>query len=215
MIYLIRHGLTQWNTGGIFRGRHDIPLSDMGRRQTHMLGKYLAEESKGESNKKNFGTMYTSPLSRAHETATIIAEYTGSKVVPENRLTDVNFGNWQGKNVSQVKEQYPDLYKTYKEHPEEASFPEGETLQECFLRCSQGFFELVRPSKGSFMLVSHRVVLKLVLIGVLQLPLSAFWRIQLDTCSISTIGKSNDMLIIKKINSTCHLSEDLDFARDF
>ncbi len=212
MVYLIRHGLTQWNTGGFFRGTHDVPLSEEGLRQAHLLGKYLA----GESKKQNRAIIYTSPLSRARETASIIAGYTGNRVVSDDRLMDVDFGNWQGKDAFQVEEMYPELYRIYKNNPEKTAFPGGETLQECFQRCTQGLFDLApKNDTKTAMLVSHRVVLKLLLIGVLDLSLSAFWKIQLDTCSISTIGTGNGTFIIKKINSTCHLTEGPDFTRDF
>ncbi len=212
MVYLIRHGLTQWNTGGFFRGTHDVQLSEEGRRQAHLLGKYLA----GGSKKQKGAIIYTSPLSRARETASIIAGYTGSRVVSDDRLIDVDFGNWQGKDVSQIKEKYPEQYRIYKKNPEKAAFPGGETLQECFQRCTQRLFDLApKNDTETAMLVSHRVVLKLLLIGVLDLPLSAFWKIQLDTCSISTVGTGDGTFVIKKINSTCHLTEGLDFTRDF
>ncbi len=211
MIYLIRHGLTEWNTGGLFRGRHDIPLSEEGRRQAHLLGKHIAEELKGV----RLPVIYSSPLSRAYETASIVAGYTDAKVVSEESLIDVDFGDWQGKNASEVEKQYPDSYRMYRMHPEKATFPGGESLEGCFNRCMQGFFGLAGATNGKLTLVSHRVILKLILIGVLELPLSAFWRIQLDTCSLNTFEMRGGTFVIKKINSTCHLSEGLDYSHDF
>ena len=71
-IYLVRHGQTAWNKEEIFRGRADVPLSLIGLQEAESVGEYL----KG----MDIHVIYSSPLSRAKETARRIAQIFNLKV---------------------------------------------------------------------------------------------------------------------------------------
>lgn len=64
---MIRHGETEWNVKGVFRGRVDVPLSDAGVKQAEALGNYLSEV--------DFEAIYSSPLKRSLDTAMAIARF--------------------------------------------------------------------------------------------------------------------------------------------
>lgn len=98
-IALIRHGQTDWNAAGLFQGTSDIPLNDVGRQQARDAG--LALLKGGE----NWQQIVSSPLSRARETAAIIAETLGlylGPTIPE--LVERHYGDFEGKPVE------PDVY---------------------------------------------------------------------------------------------------------
>ncbi|MEW6636961.1 MAG: histidine phosphatase family protein, partial [Actinomycetota bacterium] len=68
-IILVRHGQSTANASGVWQGQMEFPLSDEGRHQARLAGRALAE--------KRLDAIYSSPLSRAFETAEIIAREAG------------------------------------------------------------------------------------------------------------------------------------------
>jgi broad specificity phosphatase PhoE len=214
-IYLVRHGQTPWNEDGLFRGRYDIPLSDEGKKQAEAVARHLAE--------RDVRYLYTSPLSRSAQTAAIIAEQTGCPVVEHEGLIDVHFGAWEGKTAVEVSSQYEDSYRMYKRQPERVVFPEGESLSRCFERAVKTLHTItdgmrhdaVETSGGAAAIVSHRVILKLMILGILGLSAAQFWKVQLDTCSITEVIRGKEGFILRKMNDTSHLGEAGSRGADF
>ena len=87
-ILLARHGETQWNRDGRYQGHADPPLNDLGRTQAGVL----AESLDGEA----LDAVYSSDLSRAHETAEIVASRLGLPVERDAGLREIAVGSWQG-----------------------------------------------------------------------------------------------------------------------
>lgn len=86
---LVRHGQTDWNLAGRVQGSTDIPLNDVGRRQAHEAGRRLSAS--------HWDLIVTSPLSRAHETARIIAEEIGAgEPLVIGALRERSFGTAEG-----------------------------------------------------------------------------------------------------------------------
>jgi len=201
-IYLMRHGRTEWNKDGIFRGRIDVPLDDLGKQQALCAGKSLRGT--------DITAAYSSPLSRAMETARLClaGAECGLDVVEEPGLIDLCFGEWEGKSVQQVKMRYPDSYYAWENNPEVASFPGGESLDEAAARAWRTLERLVSAHlDDNILLVTHRVICKLLLGEVLGSGLKAFWRIRQDTACINILQKSASGYLVKLVNDTCHLPE--------
>ena len=89
-IYFVRHGESEWNVADRICGATDIPLTDRGRAQAVETGRRIREMGICAE-----GILY-SPLSRAAETAQLIARETGLPAMPEPRLTEQRFGIWEG-----------------------------------------------------------------------------------------------------------------------
>jgi len=94
-LYLIRHGQTDWNKSKIFRGRADVPLNERGCKEAQALSRHL-EHVRATA-------CYASPLSRTIETAGIVARPHSLEVKLDDRLIDMDFGEWQGKPEADVK----------------------------------------------------------------------------------------------------------------
>jgi len=207
-LFLLRHGRTQWNKEGIFRGRADIPLDEIGKKEAELLGRRLKDVP--------LKAIYSSPLKRAQETASIIASFTKSPVFIREELIDISFGSWEGLSVEEVKFRFPDLYEKWLNAPHELSFPQGESLKVVEER-TFNFIEELKSNhqKDTIALVTHRVVLKVLISKLLGLHLKDFWRIEQGTSALNELEWRNGMWIIKKINDTCHTRELKEAALEF
>ena len=197
-IILVRHGETDWNSGEIFRGQADVPLNKTGLKQAEKLGEYLSGEK--------ISVIYTSPLQRAVKTAEAIAARQGQEVTVTENLNDINCGEWQGKSVNEVKEEYPDIYQDWLDTPEQVRIPGGESLEE--VRCRvMPFLEdaVTRCREGRIALVSHRVVNKVLICNMLGLGNSSFWSIKLDTGGITRFQLDGARLTLTAHNDTSYL----------
>ena len=196
-IILVRHGETEWNVAEIFRGRIDIELNETGIRQAELLAEYLS--------KIRINAIYSSPLKRALKTAEIISGYHKLDVAIADGLIDFNFGKWQGLSHQEVKDRYKELYAAWTNHPDQVKIPGGESLDEVRKRATGVVDNIIERYKGSVILVSHRVVNKVLICALLGLDNSHFWSIKQDTCGISTFTYEYEQFILTKHNDTSYL----------
>jgi broad specificity phosphatase PhoE len=207
-IYLLRHGETAWNIEKVFRGRAEVPLTDNGIRQAEMAGDFLGG--------KDIEAIYTSPLERAYETARIVGRKLGVKPQVDERLTGFNFGDWQGMPYSKIERDYPGEFKLYKTAPHRFQAPGGETLGKAQKGCMTALGDMERKhSEGTVLVVTHRVICKLMLLGILGLGPERFWELAPDTCSLSEFSSVEGGHILKKFNDTSFLKDAERRTEDF
>ncbi len=198
-IYLVRHGTTEWNREEIFRGRVDCPLDETGRAEARAVAAYLQDLP--------IQGIYTSPLSRAAQTAEAIAAGRGIRVLPDPDFIDLDFGEWQGRPLKEIKETYPDLYRAWRDRPQEVSFPGGESLEQVRARAGEGLLRVARENpEKTVVIVSHRVITKILICVALGLDNSHFWQIKQDTTAINCLEFGRGKFIVSLLNDTCHLN---------
>jgi broad specificity phosphatase PhoE len=197
-IYLVRHGQTAWNKEEIFRGRTDVPLDETGLKQAELVGQYF----KG----MEIHGIYSSSLCRAWQTAEKIAESQHLKVQPLQGILDMSFGNWEGRPHQEIRENDGKTYRQWVETPHLVRLPGGESLDDVRVRAMAGMEEVIRnhPEK-TLVLVTHRVVNKVLICGILGLDNSHFWQITQDTTAINLIQYRDGKYILALLNETCHL----------
>ena len=93
MIYIVRHGQTDWNKLGKNQGQTDIPLNETGINQAYELKEVLKDY--------NFDLVFSSPLKRALETAIIVA---GDKTITDDRLKERGNGILEGKTSDEIQD---------------------------------------------------------------------------------------------------------------
>jgi broad specificity phosphatase PhoE len=197
-LLLVRHGETVWNADAVYRGRSEVPLSEMGRRQALLLGRRLAEEG--------VTALCTSPLTRARETAKAISHATRLTARVEQDLTDLDCGEWEGLSDRDVKERYPDIRRTWLATPHQVRVPGGESLDEVSVRVGR-VLERVLAGPGVVVLVSHRVVHKVAICALLGLDNSHFWDVRLDVAGVTEFECSPSRRVLVGHNDTCHLRD--------
>src|SRR5687767_10128865 len=108
-VSLIRHGETEWNTTGRWQGILPVPLNDIGREQARKLAATLRQDA--------IQMIYTSDLSRAAETAQIIADTLGIPVSVDERLRELDIGIFQGLTVEEILQRHAREYADFMAQP--------------------------------------------------------------------------------------------------
>ena len=196
-LILARHGETEWNVEEVFRGRIDIGLNETGAKQAELLAEYLSSVK--------IDAVYSSPLKRALNTAEVIARYHKLEVKIAPGLIDCDFGKWQGLHLQEVKDRYKELYTEWVNSPHLVKIPGGESLSEVRERALKVVDEVVAKHEGTIILVSHRVVNKVLICALLGLDNSHFWNIRQDVCGTTIFIYENGRFILTKHNDTSYL----------
>jgi probable phosphoglycerate mutase len=126
-IFLTRHGHVDWIAPERFRGRAELPLSELGKKQAAALASRIARTARPSA-------IYASPLSRCQHTAQAISQMTGARVQTLSDLIDTDYGQWQGRTHQEVKKSWPQEFKNWFEHPDLTALPDGETLAAVLVR---------------------------------------------------------------------------------
>ena len=199
-ILLIRHGETAWNRDKIFRGIHDVPLNDNGRIQAELAAAALR--------RRTIDAAYTSPLSRARETAEIVLAEHDRQAVIEPGLVDLDYGDWTGKPEADVARQWPAEFDTWITHPEQAEIPNGDTLAVAFDRNFTAMERIAAQHPDQTVaLFAHRVVNKLLVLAALGLDLDRFSFIRQDNCCLNEFERTGAGYIIRTLNNTTHIDK--------
>jgi len=198
-LILARHGETVWNIEKIYRGRADVNLDEMGIKQAELLGNYLSHWG--------LEAIYSSPLRRALETANIIARYQKISVHIAEDLIDFDYGEWQSLPEQEAKRLYPTLHNEWHNNPHKVKMPGGESLEDVRRRVIKVVNDVLARYQGSVVLVSHRVVNKVLICYLLGLDNSYFWNIKQDVGGITIFDYADRRFVLTRHNDTSHLKE--------
>jgi broad specificity phosphatase PhoE len=198
-LILARHGETLWNVEKVFRGRADANLDEVGIKQAELLGKYLSNWE--------LEVIYSSPLRRALDTANIIARYQKVAVRIAEGLTDFDYGQWQSLPEKEVKRLYPALLNEWHNNPHKVRMPGGESLEDVRRRAVEVVNGILSRHQGNVLLVSHRVVIKVLICYLLGLDNSHFWNIGQDVCGITIFDYVYGRFVLTRHNDTSHLQD--------
>jgi broad specificity phosphatase PhoE len=168
-IVLVRHGETNDNVDPLrFQGFTDTPLNDTGRAQAREVAQRLAErEPAGRS-------LWTSDLSRARETASIIGERLGLQPWTDARLREASRGRWEGHTFAEIERDEPGLYAAWREAPAQWRFPDGESLLEQQQRVTEALTEIHAGAELPALVVCHGGSIRVMLCASDPRGLAAF-----------------------------------------
>lgn len=196
---LVRHGQTDWNRVERFRGQFDIPLNTTGIVQAEKTAQQIVKSWHPEA-------VYCSPLSRASQTAERIASACGCRAHPELGLTDIDYGDWQGLTPDAAKEEWPKLIEQWFRIPGSVQIPGGETLFTVQKRALKTLHQVAdRHERQDIVLISHTVVIRAILLGILGADLDRLWQIGQEPCAINLIEYNNENMVIISTNCVNHL----------
>ena len=171
-IYMIRHGETDWNKKRKLQGQVDIPLNEFGR--------HLARETAPALRDIPFAAVYTSPLSRAKETAELVLEGRAVPIIEEARIMEMGFGEYEGLCCNQEVWNIPDPdFRYFFDAPEKYHPPKGgETFQQVSDRLDDFLKELLGNKKlqdKTVLLSTHGAALCGILRLIKRNPIERYW----------------------------------------
>lgn len=179
MLYIIRHGRTDWNDKHKLQGRTDIPLNDEGRK--------MAENARAEYAQVHFDVCYCSPLIRAKETAEILLRGRNIPIIADERLEEMCFGVCEGMENCFDDPGCP-ILPLFRE-PEKYVKPVegGESLEHLFARTGEFLSEVVDPllEQGKdILIVGHGAMNSSIVCQILGLPVEQFWSRGIENCKL-------------------------------
>jgi len=191
MLVLVRHGETLDNRAGRLLGRSDPPLTSLGRVQARAVAAVLEPERPV--------AVYTSPLGRAVQTATMIGAACGAEVVVDPRLIEIDYGAWENRPLQEV----PRDAAAVASDPS-ATFPEGESLVDVGQRVVPLFEELLGRDE-LVVAVTHVTPVKAAVAWALGVGDEIAWRMHLSLASITRLGQRRGRPYLLSFNETSHL----------
>jgi probable phosphoglycerate mutase len=141
----------------VYSGRLDIPLTDHGREQACRAAEQLAGAG--------VDAIYTSPLSRARDTATVIAAATGAPLTIEPRLIEVDYGAFEGLDRAAARAKLGSAFADWRADPFGATIPGAEPLGVALQRARAATVDVLAAHEHP-VLVAHQGILRIVLIAL-------------------------------------------------
>jgi broad specificity phosphatase PhoE len=138
-IILIRPGSTDYDLEERIQGSLDIPLSHQGLSEVALLVNQLRD--------KGIETIYAPPCQPARRSGEIIAQDLDIRLKKLDRMQNLDFGLWQGLQVSDVRYKQPKVYRQWQEQPENVMPPEGEMLEQAEERVRAAMTKLLKKHK--------------------------------------------------------------------
>jgi phosphoserine phosphatase len=199
-VLLIRHPESAWNCRGIYQGQRDIPLSALGRVQAERVALHLRHEP--------IAGVICSPLQRARTMATAIARYHQTIVQPDDRITEIAHGPWEGLTRNECERHFPEMYRAWTEQPASVTFPGGESLQHVHDRAIPMFEALLsRTESGTWVVAAHDTVCRLVVAAANGQPVTGFSDVNLENAGITTLQGPSLTGSVHRVNDVAHLGD--------
>jgi len=180
-IYLVRHGATTATTGERFSGAENVELTEEGRWQAACLGDRLRDE--------RIFAAYSSPLSRAMETARLVAERCSVEIEASDGLREISHGRWEGLTRREVATRFPGELAAWEADPFRFAPEGGETGAAVLERAVPALHEIVaRHPAQRVLVVSHKATIRLLLCGLLGIdPRGYRDRLDLSPASVNVL----------------------------
>jgi broad specificity phosphatase PhoE len=195
-LLFVRHGHVEGISPERFRGHHDLTLTSLGFEQAQAVAARLARDWKPVA-------LYTSPLRRCLETAAPIAAACHLAALVLDSLVDFDNGEWTWKTYDEIRAATPKLFDLWMQQPQLMRFPGGDAIQDVVARCADGLrFALERHAGRTVVFVTHDSVIRCLLLQLLDMPLSAYWRIAEDPCAINEVTVAGAVVRVLRVNDT-------------
>ncbi len=178
MLYIIRHGQTEWNALHKLQGRTDIPLNDNGRR--------MAKEAGERYKDLHIDVCYSSPLIRAVETAKIFLGDRDIPIITDDRLMEMSFGVYEGIENSFDIPDCP-INACFKDPVNYKTVKDGESFEELFARTGDFIDKEVKPlldNGKDILIVGHGAMNCSIIAQFRGTSLKDFWKVLPKNCEL-------------------------------
>jgi probable phosphoglycerate mutase len=188
MIWLIRHGETEWSLSGAHTGRTDLPLTEAGEDTARAVGDELAGHE--------FALVLTSPLRRARRTCELAGYADQAQIDPS--LSEWDYGDYEGRTTEQIRAERPG-WQIFRDGVEG-----GETINQVAARAFDVIDRVIQTqsqTSGDVALFAHGHILRILTACYLGLPPEDGKMFVLGTGAISLLGYEHESRAILRWNT--------------
>ena len=181
MLYIMRHGKTDWNALYKLQGRVDISLNDEGRQMAIDAGK-LAKDI-------NFDVCYCSPLMRAQETAKLFLAERNVPIITDDRLIEMAFGEYEGKENCFEHPEWA-VYRLFKDPANYVADKGAESFADLYKRTGQFLEEVALPlvkNGKDVLIIGHGAMNCSIVNQINHTPLEKFWDCGIKNCELKKL----------------------------
>jgi probable phosphoglycerate mutase len=183
-LYLVRHGQTESSKRRAYSGRSDVPLTARGREQAREAARQLAGAG--------VGAIFTSPLSRALDTAQAIAEATGAPLTIDERLTEIDYGAFEGLDRAGASALLGAAFDGWRADPFGSPVPGMEPLPAALDRARAATAAALTAGERT-VVVGHQGILRIVLIALGCLAPQDYFSLRLHEAEPVTVEEPEVM----------------------
>ncbi len=198
-IYLVRHGESQTNIEKRFAGHLETPLTKTGEKQAQLLLNYFKD--------KNIDKIYSSSLSRAVNTIAPTADFYGLEIIKDDRLKEINAGDWQGKTYLEIIDSSYQFRVVWKTDMANCVCDNGESVKDCAKRVFDALIDVAENSNAKNVIItSHGLSIRTILSNVLYGDIKNLDKLSfLVNAGISLLTYENGKFAVKELLITEHL----------
>lgn len=202
-IYFLRHGETTASRTGGYCGALDMDLTDVGTQMAQAFADAYRDLP--------WAAVYASPLRRTVATAQPLCDAIGRAMQLREGLREIEYGQWEGLSVEQVRQQYEEDYVRWLTEPAWNPPTGGETAVQVASRASLVIAEIEQQHPdGNVLVVSHKATIRILLCSLLGIDLGRFRdRIDMPVASVSIVKFDAHGPLLERLGDRAHLPPDL------
>lgn len=203
-LYIIRHGETDWNKAFRLQGQSDVPLNEYGRQLARITADALKDIA--------FDVIYSSPLSRALETAQIIRRERQVPIITDERLKEISFGADEGKSKDELGEHFSNFFFA----PDKFVPSQGGESYETVCRRAEDFFrdqiEPLRKTAKTVLIAAHGTMNKALMLHMKNIAIRDIWKGEFQkNCCVNYYELTEDTVTVIEEAKIYYDSETTDF----
>lgn len=185
-IIFVRHGITKSN----MEMKYSTPETRL-----EESGLYILDKTKELLKNYDLDEVYASGLIRSQETAKILGF---DNFLVDTRLNEMDFGDFKGQNVYEVRENYKDFFQKEKESYFDLSYPNGESRRDVITRLASFLDEKSREDKN-ILAISHGIAIRSTLFWILK-DLTNWHSFWIDNGSLTVYNIKDGKRLIESVN---------------
>lgn len=178
MLYIMRHGKTDWNERHKLQGRTDIPLNEEGREMARKAAELYKDV--------HFDVCYCSPLIRAKETAALVLSDRNVPIIYDDRIVEMSFGVYEGIENSFAIPDCP-VNVLFKDPAHYKAVEKGESLEQLYKRTGEFLEKVIYPLVNDgkdVLIVGHGAMNSSIVCQVKHIPVEKFWDAGIENCKL-------------------------------
>lgn len=190
-IYLLRHGQTEENRKGTYYGNLDVSLNEIGIGQGNKAKEFF--------NNITLDKVYISDKKRTLEMATLVLGQREIEIIQDNRISETNFGDFEGKTYEEIQKLYPKECMCWQNNWKEFVPPGGESYINLCKRVKSFMEDIKKNQCDNVLICTHSGVIRAMFCYIMNENIDLFWKFASKNGDISLIKYEHGNLYIDSI----------------